>query len=100
MLKQNYFPTSIGDQITWLHNFKARLLAHASDLGLAAADVTALLLDVDNALYALENYRSAITSFHDAAFRRIEDALSNVPMGGAISWPNFTAPSISSSDSS
>jgi hypothetical protein len=54
---QLYFPVRIGDQIVWLRNAKTKLPAHATTLGLDPADVTARLLDIDNALYALEAYR-------------------------------------------
>jgi hypothetical protein len=92
MRLQLYFPVRIGNQIVWLHNFKTKLPAHATALGLVAGDVTAILLDVDNAIYALEAYRGAIATFPDAAYERIDDALHNDALAGSIAWLAFTAP--------
>lgn len=92
MVREKWFPTRIGDQIVWLRSFKSKLPGHATVLALAAGDVTARLLDVDNAIYALEDYRNAVTTHGDAAFQRIDDALSNPAVPGNIVWLGFTAP--------
>lgn len=92
MARQDYFPTTIGDQSDWLQNFKANLPTYVTVLDLVPAEVEALLLDVDNAYYALASYRIAISSFHDAAFKLIEEALMNTQMVGVIEWPDFIAP--------
>lgn len=92
MIRQLYFPTRIGDQIVWLHNFKTRLLVHATVLGLDPATVTAIVLEVDNAIYALDLYRGGIGNFPDAAYQRIKDALYNPALTGTIEWLTFAAP--------
>ena len=92
MTQQKYFPTRIGDQIVWLHNFKAKLPGYATTLALVAGDVTARLLDVDNAVYALDAYRGAVSTFPNAAFQRIDDALHNGAVTGSIAWLPFAAP--------
>lgn len=68
MARQTYYPTRIGNQIVWLRNLKTKLPTHVAVLGLAAGDVTAFLLDVDNAIYGLDNYRGAVATFPDAAY--------------------------------
>ena len=92
MPHQKYFPTRIGDQIVWLRNLKTKLPGYATPLALDAGEVTAFLLDVDNAIYGLEAYRGALATFADAAYRRIEDALQNGALTGSIAWLAFAAP--------
>src|SRR5262245_50626348 len=72
MKRQIWFHVRIGDQIVWLRNLKTKLPAYATTLGLDAGDVTAILLDVDNAIYALEAYRGAVATFPDGAYQRID----------------------------
>jgi hypothetical protein len=92
MKRQKYYPVRIGDQIVWLRNFKTKLPGHAATLGLVAGDVTAILLDVDNALYALDDYRGGLATFPDAAYQRIDAALNNDSLGGTIVWIPFALP--------
>lgn len=92
MINQDYYPKRIGDQIVWLQNFKTKLPTYSTVLGLVAGDVTAVLLDVDNAIYALDDFRGGIATFSSAAYQRIEDALSNDTLPGNIVWLTFAAP--------
>jgi hypothetical protein len=92
MRHQLYFPVRIGDQIVWLRNVKTKLPGYVAILELDATEVAAFLLDVDNAIYALEVYRGAVSTFPDAAFQRLEDALHNGALTGSIAWLSFTAP--------
>jgi hypothetical protein len=88
-----WFPRTRGAQIVMLRNFKNKLPNHTpTPLGLVPAEVTAVLLDVDNALYALETYRGAAATFPDAAYQRIEDALNNEDLAGNIIWLDFAPP--------
>ncbi len=94
MKRPTWFPRVVGAQITWLTNFKSKLPNHATTpLALVPADVTACLLDVDNAIYALQTYRGAVGTFPDAAHQRIEDALNNESIPGNIIWLDFAPPS-------
>ena len=92
MRPQKYYPVRIGDQIVWLHNIKAKLPGYVAILTLDAAEVAAFLLDVDNAIYALEAYRGAIATFPDAAYQRIQDALHNETLTGSIAWLALALP--------
>lgn len=93
MKRPRWFPTIIGSQVIWLRNYKTKLPNHANTpLTLVPADVTATLLDVDNAIYALETYRGAVGTFPDAAYQRIEDALNNDQIPGDIMWLGFAPP--------
>ncbi len=92
MKHSNYYPVRIGNQIVWLQNFKTKLPTHATTLGLVPADVTAILLDVDNAVYALEKYRGAVAAFADGAYQRIDDVLLAIEREETISWLTFTLP--------
>ncbi len=92
MKLQNYYPSRIGDQIVWLRNVRTKLPIYATLLQLDAAEAAAFLLDVDNAIYALETYRGAIATFSDAAYRRVEDALNNEALTGSIAWLTLAVP--------
>lgn len=92
MNRQNYFPSRIGDQIVWLRNFKTKLPLHATDLGLDSTEVTAILLDVDNAIYGLDSYRGALGPASTSCYQCIEDALYGDTVPGNVMWMGFTAP--------
>ncbi len=92
MKLQNYFPIRIGDQIVWLRNFKIKLPAHATELELAPADVTAILLGVDTAIYGLEAYRGTLATAAASCYQCIEDALYGDDVPGNVVWMGFTAP--------
>lgn len=92
MIRQNYYPVRIGDQIVWLRNFKTKLPAHATTLSLVAGDVTAILLDVDTAIYGLETYRGALAPASSSCYRCIEVALYGDDVPGDVAWLGFSAP--------
>ena len=91
MKSPTWFPRTIGAQIVWLQNYKTKLPGYAATLGLVAGEVTATLLDVDNSSYALDAYRAAVTTFSNAAFARIDEALQGGPAGN-IAWLTLPAP--------
>ena len=90
MKQPNWFPLAIGAQIVWLQNFK-KLPIYTATLSLVAGDVTAALLDADNATYALDAYRGSVANFPNAAYARIQEALHGGPPGN-IAWLTFAAP--------
>ena len=92
MNHQRYFPSRIGDQIVWLHNFKLKLVLYATLLGLDPDDVTEMLLNVSNALYGLETYRGALKPANDACYATIETALYGHDVPGNVMWVGFTPP--------
>ncbi len=92
MRKLEYFPIRIGNQIVWLRNFKLKLPAHATALALVAGEVTAILLDVDTAIYGLESYRGALGPAQSSCYQCIEVALYGDTVVGDVVWMGFTAP--------
>lgn len=92
MIRQNYFPTRIGDQIVWLRNFKIKLPTHATALGLDPAAVTAILLDVDTAIYGLDLYRGALAPAMGGCYQCIDIALYEDAVAGNVAWQGFTPP--------
>ena len=86
MIRQAYFPLRIGNQIVWLRNFKIKLPLHATTLDLAPADVTAILLDVDTAIYGLETYRGALETSPGACYQCIEISLYGDTVPGNVTW--------------
>lgn len=92
MKRQDYFPLRLGDQIVWLGNFKLKLPLYTALLGLDADAVTAILLDVDNALYGLDTYRGALGPAQTACYQSIEDNLHGKDLPGDVMWAGFTPP--------
>ncbi len=92
MTRNAFFPVRIGNQIVWLRNFKIKLPLHATTLNLAPADVTAILLDVDTAIYGLETYRGALETSPGACYQCIEISLYGDTVPGNVTWLGFSAP--------
>ena len=92
MKRQDYFPVRIGDQVVWLRNFKTKLPLHTVQLALVPAEVTAILLDVSNAIYQLDDYRGALATASTACYQCIEDALYNYSVPGTTVPMGFTPP--------
>lgn len=92
MRLQKYFPVRIGDQIVWLRNFLTKLPQHAAELALEPTGVTTVLLDVENALFALDNYRGALASANTACHQCIELALHGTDVPTPVMWMGFSAP--------
>lgn len=90
MKKPNWFPTSIGDQIVCLQTLK-HLGDYTATLSLVPADVTARLLDMDNAIYALGPYRGGLADFPDGGYQRIREILHG-SIAGSVEWLTFSAP--------
>ncbi len=91
MKQPRYFPLAHGDQIVWLQNAKTKLPNYAATMSLPDADVTACLLDIDNALYALDAYRGGVANFPAAAYERIKEVLHG-SIAGNVAWLTFGAP--------
>jgi hypothetical protein len=92
MRLQKYFPIRIGDQVVWLNNFKTKLPLHSTALALVPAEVTAILLDVANAIYILDDYRGALEPAATSCYQCIEDALYNSAAPGNTAMMGFTPP--------
>ena len=91
MKRPTWFPTVIGNQIVCLQNLKTKLPGYSATLGLVAGELTAALLDLDNAIYALDAYRGGIATFAKAAYARVDEALQGGPAGN-IAWLTFGLP--------
>lgn len=92
MKHQDYFPLRIGNQVIWLRNFKLKLPTYVVPLGLVPGDVTDVLLDVDNAIYGLDDFRGALETATAACYTCIDKALYDETMPGNIGWMGFTPP--------
>lgn len=93
MKRQNYFPSRIGDQVTWLANYALKLPIHGPTLGVAAGDVTASVNDAKWGGYVLGTWLSAVRAFSPST----TDAVDNVLTGEgtvAVVLPTFTAPAL------
>jgi len=56
MKRNTYFPLRVGDQLIWIGNFRDRVSALATTLGLTPAQVTAILADCNWLLYVLQTW--------------------------------------------
>lgn len=92
MKRQVFFPSRMGDQVVWLGNFKNKLPGYATALGLTTTQLDAIILDVENALYALDDYRGALTPANTSCHQCIQDALYDDSVPGDIAWMGFTPP--------
>ena len=91
MKRQVYLPTAIGDQVVWLQNFKTKLPIHAAALGLDPAVVTARVLDADNGIYGLSDYRGALGPGTQGCYACIEENL-YTEAAMDVAWTGFAAP--------
>jgi hypothetical protein len=78
-----YFPSRIGDQIIWLRNFRNKIGTYTAALGYVAADITAIVADVDQVVYQLDTINDAAEQFRlsiSARIRLILDGPENLPL--------------------
>jgi len=92
MQSRDYFPSRIGDQVIWLGAFKNKLPLYTAALSLDPGDVTSIVLDTDNGLYALDKFRGSLAPWVKGSYERIESALYGDKDAGNISWMGFTPP--------
>lgn len=90
MKRPSWFPSGRADQVLLLNNLH-KVSTYAATLPLAAPGLAAFLLDVDNAIYALEAYRVGADSFNKAVYPCIENVL-NGDSATDIVWLTFAAP--------
>jgi hypothetical protein len=87
-----YFPIRIGDQVVWLRNFKNKLPGYSAALGLDPLIVAAIVLDAENAIYALDSFRGALAPWVRSKYETIDTILYGDSTGGSIVWGGFTPP--------
>ena len=91
MKRQDYYPTRIAAQATWLDNYATKLASHASALGLVAAEVTASVNDARYARYVLGSWLSAVRAFTPSTTDAVDDVLTGTGTTAMV-LPVFTSP--------
>jgi hypothetical protein len=95
MKRTRFYPIRQADQITWLVNFYAKLPDYAVTLGLAPAQVTAIVADCKWIVYVLQSWLSGVRTWAQSA----TDAAADAQTGSGSSvlvLPVFTAPPLPS----
>lgn len=91
MRHQRYYPSHVGDQISWLINFYTKLPGYETTLGLTGAYVDACVASCKFLVYVLSSWLPAVRTFNSAA----TDATALLAHGEgstALVLPTFTAP--------
>ncbi len=95
MKRKEYYPSRIGDQVTWLDNFGQKLPLHGPTCGVSAGDVTAAVNDAKWAKYVLGSWLSAVRNFSPSTTDAVDDVLVGGGAGVMV-LPTFTAPALPS----
>lgn len=91
MRRQAYYPSRIGDQVVWLQNFKTKLPNYTTPLSLDATEVAARVLDAENAIYGLDDYRGALGPGTQGCYACIDENL-YTEAAMDVAWTGFAAP--------
>lgn len=92
MKRQDYYPSRIADQATWLENFRNKLPGYTTDLGLTAAQTTDAVADARWLVYIFVSYLPATRAWTTACTAASEQAQSGT--GGVLVLPVFTPPTL------
>jgi len=91
MTRNRWFPSRVGDQITFFGNFRTKLPGYATPLGLAAGVVTAAVADSEWLMYVLSEWLPAVRTFAEAGTEAATEAQTGDGMA-LMSLPTFTPP--------
>ena len=93
MKRQDYYPSRIANQVTWLDNYRQKLPTYGPTLGVSAADITASVNDARFAGYVLGSWLSAARAFSPSCTGAVDELLTGSG-GNALVLPTFTAPAL------
>ena len=93
MKRNTFYPIRIADQIIWIGTFRNKLASHATALGLAPAQVTAILADCDWLLYVLQKWLPAVRNWAQSGTDFAAEAQSGFS-AGAQELPVFVPPAL------
>ena len=93
MKRQNFYPSRIANQVTWLDNYRQKITTYGPICGVIAADVTATVNDARFCEHVLGSWLSAVRAFAPSTTDAVDDVLTG---GGtsAVVLPAFTAPAL------
>jgi hypothetical protein len=93
MKRQNYYPSRIGDQITWHENFRTKLPGYVAILGLLPAKADAVVASSRFIIYVLSQWLTGARALGPAATEAV-DLLLNGTGDDPVALPTFTAPAL------
>ena len=80
---QNYFPNRVGDQVTWLKNYRTKIGNYQASGGYAVPEIIATQADADFSIALLETWQPAVTQFGQSATAYVNLVL-NGPTGTTV----------------
>jgi hypothetical protein len=96
-MMKNYLPQTDAERVTWLNNFASKLPAHATALGLAAAEVTSVQHDAAMLDHLISRRLPALrtTQQHQTAYKNlIAEGPLGAPVADPPALPALTAPPV------
>ena len=93
MKRQPYFPRTVAARPEWFGNFATQLPIANAELGMAAAEVTAIVNDAKFCEYACGPWLTAVREFGPASTAAI-DILFDSPSSTPFVLPAFTVPAL------
>ena len=82
-MSKSYYPSRNGDQVLWLNNFATKINAQGSVLGLAVAEVTAIMDDAITSAWLLDAFAPSAQTFGESVTAYVQ----NILHGGAPAQP-------------
>jgi hypothetical protein len=92
MAKQDYYPVKLGDQATWLNNYKEKIVTQGPLLGMTAVEISENETAAANQLQAVADAIAAENAFKAAIDNRDNAAKVNVTLIRKATKRNKTSP--------
>ncbi|MBL9116538.1 MAG: hypothetical protein JNJ83_16140 [Verrucomicrobiaceae bacterium] len=94
MKRQRYYPSRQADQLVWLENFRNKIGAYATALGLETEEVDALVVRCRWLIYLIGSWLPAVRAWNLACTQALK--LAETGTGGPVVLPTFTPPALPS----
>jgi hypothetical protein len=92
MKHQRYYPVRQADQLVWLENFRNKIAAYATALGLDTDQVNALIAKCRWLVYLIGSWLPAERAYNLACTQAVKQAQTGT--GGPLVLPVFTPPAL------
>lgn len=88
MKRQDYYPGTLDEQISWLENFAIQLPSHASALKIGRRDLEEAVADARWLMFVLGPWRRAVRTFSSSTTAALEQAQTGFSLG-AMALPAY-----------
>lgn len=95
MLRQNYYPSRIAAQVSWLENYATKLSIYAPNLSLPTGDLGGSVDDARWCRYVLGMWLPGVRSFSPSSTDAVDAVLTGTGTT-VLALPTFTAPALPS----